>query len=210
MKDKLNITPAAVAALAKGDVENFKVASTPGGIEAQEAAGQVIFVNSETLPKEMLGCNRKQLEDMGIVFGSDADDLFVNVTLPKGWKKQATEHSMHSDLLDDKGRKRAGIFYKAAFYDRNAHMRLDQRYTVDSYISCDEHGTKIVESIRHNQPTHYATAVMDVNNELHRIGIRDSGYSKENYELNDVHDKQARAWLDENYPEWQNPLAYWD
>lgn len=38
-----NITPAAIQAAVSGNIENFIAASTPGGIEAQEAAGQQSF-----------------------------------------------------------------------------------------------------------------------------------------------------------------------
>lgn len=103
---------------------NFMAALVPGGIEQQEKDGQRQFVNESTLPKEMLGCTRQDLEALGIVFGEDADDLFVNVTLPKGWSKRPTEHSMWSDLIDDQNRVRARLFYKAAFYDRSAHLSL--------------------------------------------------------------------------------------
>jgi len=61
---------------------------------------------------------------MGIVFGEKVDDLFTSVTLPEGWHKEATEHAMWSKLIDDQGRERASIFYKAAFYDRSAFMSI--------------------------------------------------------------------------------------
>ena len=44
--------------------------------------------------------------------------------MPNGWKKQATDHSMWSELIDDKGKVRATIFYKAAFYDQRAFLNL--------------------------------------------------------------------------------------
>ena len=37
---------------------------------------------------------------------------------------------MWSDLVDDKGRKRTSIFYKAAFYDRSAHIGVNRRYGI--------------------------------------------------------------------------------
>lgn len=106
--------------------ENFLAASVPGGIEAQEAEGQSKFVMSDCLPKEMLrGTTREKLENLGIKFGADVDDIFVSCTLPKGWSKKATDHSMWSKLIDDKGKVIASIFYKAAFYDRSAHICID-------------------------------------------------------------------------------------
>jgi hypothetical protein len=123
-----DITPAALNALLKGDIKNFNVASTPGGIEAQEVEGQKEFVASKTLPKEInSGGTKEELERMGIVFGEIVDDLFINVTLPKGWKIEASDHSMWSDLIDDKGCVKASIFYKAAFYDRKAFININSR-----------------------------------------------------------------------------------
>lgn len=91
------LTPAAVSAAARGDLENFMVAATQGGIEHQEAMGQAALVGTrDVLPKE---CPREQLEKLGFVFGKDSDDLFVNVTIPAGWNKKATDHSMWSHLL---------------------------------------------------------------------------------------------------------------
>ncbi len=120
MKNKPPIfTMAALAAAAAGQTENFIAASTPGGIEAQEVAGQIAFVANETLPKDGIEC----VKAMGVKVLDAADDLFVNVQLPDGWRKKPTDHSMWSELLDDKGVKRAAIFYKAAFYDRSAFIR---------------------------------------------------------------------------------------
>ena len=106
-------------------VEAMVVGSSQA-IENQEKRGQEKFVNSEVLPKRINMGTREQLEEMGIVFGKDVDDLFVYVTLPEGWKKVATDHSMWSRLVDDKGQERASIFYKAAFYDRDAFLGISK------------------------------------------------------------------------------------
>lgn len=42
--NRFNITPAALGAFLAGDLDNFVTAATPGGIEAQEKAGQTSFV----------------------------------------------------------------------------------------------------------------------------------------------------------------------
>jgi len=54
------------SALAKGDIGNFLVAATPGGIEAQEARGQrdlvmVGFVLPPTIPPTLTG-NHNEIE----------------------------------------------------------------------------------------------------------------------------------------------------
>ena len=197
------MNPAALAAALKGDLANAIVAFTPGGIEKQEAAGQAAFVRSETLPKEMLhGCSREKLEAMGIKFGEDADDLFVSVQLPEGWTKRPTDHSMWSELLDEKGRKRAEIFYKAAFYDRNAHISLGRRYRVDTYNPCNEDGSPA----EYGKHTHFLTVAKDGENIIFTGEVR----GKDDYQLSGEHGKQATLWLDEHFPDWQDEMAYWD
>jgi len=98
------------------------VRAVPGGIQAQEAQGQRELVNAEVLPAKG---DWEQLEALGVKRGDyvKGDPMFVHAELPAGWKKQATDHSLWSDLVDETGKKRASIFYKAAFYDRDAFFR---------------------------------------------------------------------------------------
>lgn len=203
-RDDLRITPAALSALAGGDAENFIAALTPGGIERQEAEGQQRLIRSAVLPKEFNSGTREELEAAGVVFGTDADALFVNVTLPEGWRKEATDHSMWSKLLDDKGRERAAIFYKAAFYDRKAHVDVSRRFNVSGYSPCDAGGSPT----EHGQNTHLATVVTDGGKIVHVAGIRPDG--PEGRGMREAHSETANAWLDEHYPEWQSRAAYWD
>lgn len=105
--------------------------SNPGAIEAQEAEGQRQLVTSRQLPTEIYCCSgdgKAMLEALGVKFGQPGKDdpQFCDVELPLGWEIRATGHSMWSDLFDEKGERVASIFYKAAFYDRQAFMTLDQ------------------------------------------------------------------------------------
>lgn len=186
------LTPAALLAAVNGDLDNLIAAVTPGGIEAQERAGQASLVGNTTLPKDMdFGNTRETLKQMGITLGAEVDDLFVEAQLPDGWTKRATDDAMWSDLLDEKGRRRAAIFYKAAFYDRNAHMSLCLRYRCDCYEPCDDG---------------YSTVVKDGDTAIQVIGARWKG----DYKLGEEHYNQAVDWLDSHYPDWKDPLAYWD
>jgi hypothetical protein len=95
----------------------------PRAVEAQEAKGQQELVESTSLPAEG---DWAKLEEMGVKRCEpvEQDRLFVNATLPQGWKKEPTEHSMWSNLVDDTGKVRAQIFYKAVFYDRDAFITV--------------------------------------------------------------------------------------
>lgn len=96
----------------------------PGAIEDQEARGQAELVASTLLPTDM--GDRDAYEALGFRFGEPGDDsLFLPAELPEGWTKRATGHNMWSEIVDSDGKHRVGVFYKAAFYDRSAHMRIE-------------------------------------------------------------------------------------
>lgn len=98
-------------------------------IAGMEAAGQRQLVNSDRLPVDMrVGLNgaRSEFEALGFTFGDpDPDDpLFCQATLPDGWRREPSEHDMWSYIVDETGTRRVEVFYKAAWYDRRAFMRL--------------------------------------------------------------------------------------
>ncbi len=99
-----------------------------GNIERQEAAGQRELAASSQLPTEGLG---EVATALGIVVHGETkgDPLFSDVTLPAEWEVAPTDHSMWSELRDAIGTVRAEVFYKAAFYDRKAFIRLVQQET---------------------------------------------------------------------------------
>lgn len=95
-------------------------------ITGMEAQGQRELVESTDLPTESNYTDDSEYEALGFVFGPPHahDPLFRPATLPAGWRKVGTDHAMHTDIVDEKGRKRASVFYKAAFYDRRASLSL--------------------------------------------------------------------------------------
>lgn len=162
----------------------------------QEKRGQQDLQQYDVLP---IDSPRDKLESLGFWFGEYIDDLFIECKLPEGWKKVPTNHSMWTDLIDDRGRCRAGIFYKAAFYDRSAHMRLNRRF---SYSSQPVGGWE-QENYR-DKP--FFSVVSDNGN----IVWYSEEHACDDYPLADQHEKEARLWLDEHYPNWENDLAYWE
>jgi hypothetical protein len=112
-------------------------------IEAQERQGQAQLVNSDRLPTRTHDTDDLFLA-AGFTFGDPdpGDDLFRPATLPAGWRRQASDHDMHSVIVDELGRTRVSIFYKAAHYDRRADMRL---IGLAGYLAdCIRHGTPVV------------------------------------------------------------------
>lgn len=123
MHDPVN----ALAFIAEATVDG-----TSAPIERMEADGQRQLVNSDRLPTKIQG-ERAEFEAFGFTFGDPDpnDPLFMPATLPAGWTRKATDHDMWSNILDELGRPRVSIGYKAAFYDRWALMRLN---TVIGYV----------------------------------------------------------------------------
>ena len=114
------------AAIAARDMGTAAAYMLPGGIEAMEKRGQAEIVASEVLPVRCLGCTDEEFTALGFTFGDvvAGDPLFRAATLPTGWKRAPTDHDMWSKIVDERGLRRVAIFYKAAFYDRAAHMRI--------------------------------------------------------------------------------------
>jgi hypothetical protein len=190
--------------------------SGPAAIEAQEARGQREAVNSDQLPtKGLLGKDRPVWEKMGIKIiekepgtTSSGDSLFTLVELPKGWKKEATAHSMWNNLVDEKGRVRAKFFYKAAFYDRDAFMSGPEcRFTIRRDLSGPRDAYERTTRMQ----------VLDGNEVVFSVEEPREQYKefdRAKYDANEASEKrlrlQCRDWLAEHYPNFEDPMAYWD
>jgi hypothetical protein len=171
----------------------------PGGIEASEVRGQSALVHSELLPVPE-DRDRAMYEAMGVRFGSVVKDdpLFIEATLPAGWKKVATSHAMRSNVVDEKGRVRIHVFYKAAFYDRRATMSAWTRFdtsTCDTNSECGEPITAFVNdcdgTVRYASDQFFETNMTW--NEAYKAA-----------------NAMCESWLEAHYPDYKNPLAYWD
>lgn len=185
------------------DMRLWVMGGNPNAILAQEAQGQKSFVGSDTLPTDIGGDSdydeKAILKAAGVKFlGSlKGDKMFQYVELPQGWQKVATDHSMWSKLVDDKGRERASIFYKAAFYDRSARMSLSCRYGVS------------LDYDRFYKENVGVANVMDGGKVIHTTEPLPAD-SEKRYEVRDRTREVAIEWLDRNHPDWRNPGAYWD
>lgn len=170
-------------------------------IVRQEALGQSEFVGSDTLPREMMSPDtRAVLEAAGVQFLGpvENDDQFQYAKLPTGWRKVATDHSMWSKLVDERGRERAAIFYKAAFYDRHAHISASPRFSVQYHYDRFE-----LERVGVARVFDAGAVVFETAPERRYEGDRD-------YNVTDRACANAIRWLAEHYPDWQRAGAYWE
>lgn len=199
--------------------ENFIAAATPGGIERQEREKQRELVKYDQLPIK-LGSPMELFMKLGFKFGKHLDKMLQEGTLPEGWKKIPSPfHSMYSYVLDAKGRSRWTIFFKGAFYDYEAFgWALSRRYTVR--VQCDYNfkgqGEKPVWGEVHDNGVEF-----DRKEEYHggikpKIIYRSQEpffVPKNVWDIERV-EKMIRLememWIEEKYPQYEDPLAYWD
>jgi hypothetical protein len=167
----------------------------PGMIEASESAGQAALVESESLPSQISG--RATFEALGFTFGQPYPDdkNFLPATLPAGWSKRSTDHAMWSEIVDEKGRVRAGVFYKAAFYDRRAHMSLRGRYRINAEYSRGY--TSVRVDVKADDAEIFRTETF-------------TGTDRQCFEAEDRLRAVAREWLTMNRPGWDDPIKQWD
>lgn len=164
--------------------------------------------------------SRAQLETLGFVFGKEVDKIFVEATLPEGWKIKSTSRYW-SSLLDEKDRDRGHIFFKPEFYDRNAFMSLRQRYTAGCDMDHDwlhEHQKDYEDWRDAYNDMPFSAVVTDFDGtDLYRFGPLiprqlkvdwRQGFMGQGleYDLKTM----AKAWIKGHYPDWENPAAYWD
>ena len=180
-------------------IEQIALLMGGGGIEAQEARGQSQLVNSEQMPTE---CRDKEvMESWGVKFGepTEGDDIFCQATLPEGWKKEPSDHSMWSYVVDENGRKRIAVFYKAAFYDRSAFCRTERRfYTGQNFDDKDK--SRITYDITMDDKV------------IHSISqsTTQEKHSREWFSEESELKVKADAWLEENYPNHSDPIKSWE
>lgn len=109
-----------------------------GYVTGMEAEGQRQLVGSDVLPADAPWADARRprrtwkeqdavtLESLGFVKGDPVpgDDLFVRCALPEGWRREGSDHTIWSYVVDERGVRRISVFYKAAFYDRSAHAHV--------------------------------------------------------------------------------------
>ena len=74
------VSPAALVAAMSGNLDNFKAATTPGGIEAQEKAGQIQQSFLETLPVTGT-CTATERAELLNYYQLDAEGIEAKITL---------------------------------------------------------------------------------------------------------------------------------
>ncbi len=191
-------------------------------ITGMEKQGQAQLVNSDQMPRSInflkditamdayqkLGFTFVPNEKGEVFVSSKGDDLFVDVILPEGWKKQGSDHDMWSYVLDEKGRVRINVFYEAAFYDRRADADLNCRFsiTTDTVTADGSSGSEL--PYKEREKLDMIGIVMDVEKVIWKsepIKPMEGSWNQ-----NDLARNEAEQWINKNFPDYKDPFAYWD
>ena len=172
-------------------------------IEHMEAEGQRKAVRNCYVAKRM-DPKMEEWEKLGFSFTQiPGDDMLCEAVLPEGWELKPTDHSMWTDIVDNNGHKRGSMFYKAAFYDRDAHMYLSPRYGVrTTYLNDEENTTEIY--FGSDDEILYIAGRVSFPKDLSRKE------RLERYDLQDEFREDALKFGEENYPDFRDVHAYWD
>ena len=178
-------------------------------ILAQEKEGARQFRDSDVIPRRRDRISNEQLLKLGFKLGGNVEDdeLFQYASLPPGWTRKETGHDMWTRIVDEKGRERFSVFYKAAFYDRSAHMSGNVRY---GYRTNYDAPIATVE-IRDGD-----TVIQSFTKEVKNTS-RDKDNNEANKELRSKYydaltecEEHARRWLETHKPQYSDWTAYWD
>lgn len=91
-------------------------------IEEIEAVANHWFVNQPLMPKQG---DWQVLESMGVRRFEEVDTIFYKVQFPQGWKKILDPDDHRGSLLvNERGERKALIFYKRTPYDHAAYFYI--------------------------------------------------------------------------------------
>lgn len=159
-----------------------------------ERAEQEKLRNMNMVPRTMIP-DTATFESLGFKFKDiEGDSAFCTVTIPNGWHMPSSYDFGKSYICDEKGRKRASIELIANTPNPYGKMTLLCRYKVSTDFDVTEREDAVVAVDTTNDAKLYCSPYV-----YHMLG-----------ETLDKYWNEAEEFLDANYPNWRDPLQYWD
>lgn len=149
---------------------------------------QIMFL----IPKN-IHPSKEAFEKLGFVFETVEDDDLYLATLPKGWKLDSSDYYCVT-LIDEQNRERASYHYETDMRQFSGETNLLERFCV------------------HFDPHRSSSPVkISVKDRANGNILFDAGECNGNHTLTfeDLVNK-AKSFLNEHYPDYENPFAYWD
>lgn len=174
-------------------------------ITNQEKEGQREMVASEELPRDLNGVTEAELIAMGFVLPpsvkTDRNDIFRPAKLPEGWIRKPSDHAMWSYIFDARGFRRVSIFYKAAFYDRSAHMGVERRFHIREDFKAGDKDNHLHYYVEGQIPGGEHKKIFRMRSEEELPGRDVENYWEKREAMEAAARKACTDWLKEKYPD---------
>lgn len=143
---------------------------------------------------------------LGVEFGPFAQgDEYRQTRLPEGWVVERI-NKIHSVIKDNNNSERASIYLDGKKYIVQVHHRFSTgidkkipdssvraRFCVWDAKKKENKKPKVVFEVNHAVPN------INRNKQAHKNAVQ-------NFEEK----RECLIWLEENFPDWENPFAYWE
>ncbi len=133
------------------------------------------------LPRPSTESDYRAMRKAGVKFSGEG--MLVWAELPPGWQIELIDTSTGL-LVDDQGRERAMFRYKAEAYEQKAYLRASCRYRTHC-----------------SRPENLNWCAWDCGTDTVLFENSAASYNDQRV--------QAMEWLNENFPDWKDPSAYW-
>ena len=167
------------------------------------------------LPRRMDPETRRVLEGAGLKWEAERPDGFSVqwlARLPKGWRQVffGQEHPRRRCyLVDRKGQRRALVDMQRS--NQDASIVALNRFTVETKTVIETKRSAVHGLVKDGadlvDPTFYQVTgrVIHTTTDIPHEVAYESSLATDEAAWN-----LAVEWLDQNYPDWRNPVAYWD
>ncbi len=168
--------------------------------------------NTIIVTEYLYSTNQKNLERLGFQFLEQIqvpNGTGTRVTIPMGWSKKRIS-DLQVDLYDRKEQHRVTIADDMNHPDNhhNGAIFLRHRfYVTNSFAKPDFNTTGLYASVQMNTGDELVTVYKT--EAVSPANIEPLGF-KERTEWYKFFEGECEAWLDQHYPQWRDPAAYWD
>lgn len=177
------------------------------------AIGRGDYVSEKRIIKfaKTMNPSKEAFESVGFEFSDSDDPNTFEVKLPDGWRASKCigwDVRHYHNIYDEKNRRRVWYLYGVSpFGGSYGHSKLLCRYNVqDKFV--DERECEYYDDADMMVTYISDRALSGGDDCLCEIGK--FKFDEDDLESSKDLFLKACAFLDENYPDWQNPLAYWD
>jgi hypothetical protein len=142
---------------------------------------------------------------LGVEFASFADgDTMRRARLPENWKIERV-NKISKVIIDDTGAKRAELVIEGV---RRVTLHILPRYSIGIDKSIVDANVRARFCVWDQKKPSEDKAIFEVSYPVPNVMRNRNAHERTIKHHADK--EECRKWLNAHYPEWENPVAYWD